>query len=224
MKKSKLFIVTLILFAMVTILIARDWRIGQIPNGEKFSCGNCHIDIQGGGPRNDFGKLVETKVTPAGHEEFWNSTLAFQDSDGDGFTNGQELGDPNGTWRPGQPNPGSSSAVSNPGDPNSVPIPADVEEKQIPTAYRLLNNYPNPFNPSTVITFEIPQSEYVTLKVFNINGQLIRTLTNENLSAGKYEKNWDGKNEIGHEVSSGIYIYRLTAGRFDHSVRMMLMK
>lgn len=224
MKKSKLFIVTVILFAMVTILIARDWRVGQIPNGEKFSCANCHVDPQGGGLRNDFGKLVETRVSPGGHEEFWNSTLAFQDSDGDGFTNGQELGDPNGTWRPGQPNPGNSSSVSNPGDPNSIPITADVAEKQIPTAYKLLNNYPNPFNPSTVITFEIPQSENVTLRVYNINGQLIRTLTDENLPAGKYEKTWNGKNEIGKEVSSGIYIYRLTAGQFDRSARMLLMK
>lgn len=221
MKKSYIYIVTLILFAMFTILIARDWRVGQIPNGEKFSCGNCHTDIQGGGLRNNFGKLVETKITPGGREEFWNSTLAFQDSDGDGFTNGQELGDPNGTWRSGQPNPGNSSAVSNPGNPLSTGV-EDVAE--IPSSYRLLNNYPNPFNPSTVITFEIPQSENVSLKVFNINGQLIRTLTNENLTAGKYEKTWNGKNEIGNEVSSGIYIYRLTAGKFDRSARMVLMK
>ena len=224
MKKSYFYITALILFAMFTILIARDWRVGLIPNGEKFSCGNCHIDIQGGGPRNNFGSLVETKVTPGGHEEFWNSTLAFQDSDDDGFTNGQELGDPNGTWRPGQPNPGNSSAVSNPGDPNSKPNPTDVTEKQIPTAYNLLNNFPNPFSPSTIIAFEIPQAENVSLKVFNINGQLIRTLTNENLPAGKFERTWDGKNEIGNEVSSGIYIYRLTAGNFNRSARMVLMK
>lgn len=221
MRKYFLYIVVLIVFATVTILLSRDWRVGQIPNGEKFSCGNCHIDPQGGGVRNNFGKLVETKVTPGGREEFWNSTLAFQDSDGDGKTNGQELGDPNGTWRPGQPNPGIFNSVSNPGNSLSTGV-EDVAE--VPSSYRLLNNYPNPFNPSTVIAFEIPQSENVSLKVFNINGQLIRTLTNENYSAGRYEKTWDGKNEIGKEASSGIYIYRLTAGKFDRSARMVLMK
>ena len=221
MKKSHLYIITLILFAMVTILIARDWRVGQIPNGENFSCGNCHINPQGGGARNKFGQAVEARVTPGGNAEFWNSALASQDSDGDGKTNGQELGDPNGIWRPGQPNPGNSSAVSNPGNPLSTGV-EDVAE--FPSSYRFLNNYPNPFNPSTVITFEIPQSENVSLKVFNINGQLIRTLTNENLPAGKYEKAWDGKNEIGKEVSSGIYIYRLSAGKYDRSARMVLMK
>ncbi len=221
MKKSFLFTITIILFAMFTILIARDWRVGQIPNGEKFSCGTCHTDIQGGGARNRFGQAVEARVIPGGRQEFWNSSLAFQDSDGDGKTNGQELGDPNGIWKPGQPNPGSFSAVSNPGDQLSTDV-NDVAE--IPSNYRLLNNYPNPFNPSTVIAFEIPQSENVSLKVFNINGQLIRTLTNENYSAGKHEKTWNGKNEFGKEVSSGIYIYRLIAGKFNRSARMVLMK
>ena len=224
MKKYFPYIVILVVFATVTILIARDWRVGQIPNGEKFSCSNCHIDPQGGGLRNNFGQLVETKVTPGGHEDFWNSTLAFQDSDDDGFTNGQELADPNGTWRPGQPNPGNSSNVSNPGDPNSKPNPTNIAEEQIPSAYKLLNNFPNPFNPSTKITFEIPQSESVSLKIFDINGKLIRTLTNEELSAGNYERTWDGKNENGRTVSSGVYIYKLTAGKFDRSARMVLMK
>lgn len=220
MKKSFLYILVLVVIT-TTIIISRPFRVSKIPNGVKFQCANCHVDPNGGGPRNNFGQAVEARVTPNGTEDFWDFSLASVDSDGDGKTNGQELEDPNGIWRTGQPNPGNLNAVTNPGDPLSTGI---EDLAVVPSSYRLLNNFPNPFNPSTIIAFEIPQNENVSLKIFNINGQLIRTLTNENLSAGKYEKTWDGKNEIGKEVSSGIYIYRLTAGKFDRSARMVLMK
>lgn len=221
MRKNLPFIIFLFAFFSVTILISRPWRPSQIPNGNKFSCSTCHLDPNGGGPRNLFGQEVEKRVVAGGTQEFWSPSLAAIDSDGDGKTNGQELGDPNGIWRPGQPNPGALSAVTNPGDPNSTAV---ENFAGVPTSYRLLNNYPNPFNPSTTIAFDIPQSENVSLKIFNINGELVRTVTNENLPAGHFEKIWDGKNENGNEVSSGIYIYRLTAGKFDRSVRMVLMK
>lgn len=224
MKNSFLYILIITVFCTVTVLVSRGWRPSQIPNGSKFSCANCHFNPGGGGPRNNFGSAVETRVTPGGQEDFWGTALASQDSDGDGFSNGQELGDPTGSWRPGQPNPGNFSSVSNPGDPNSKPPVTDVADVQIPTSYRLLNNYPNPFNPSTTISFEIPQSENVSLKIYSLNGELIRTLTEGNFSAGRFEKTWDGKNEFGKDVSSGVYIYRLIAGRFDRSARMVLMK
>lgn len=221
MKKSFLYILGLIVITTTTVIISREFRVSKIPNGTNFQCANCHINPAGGGSRNNFGQAVEAKVSPNGQENFWDASLAALDSDGDGKTNGQELGDPNGTWRPGQPNPGNSSTVSNPGNPLSTGV-EDVAE--VPSSYRLLSNYPNPFNPTTTIVFEIPQGENVSLKIYNINGELIRTVANENLPAGKYEKTWDGKNEIGKEVSSGIYIYRLTAGKFDRSARMVLMK
>lgn len=223
MKKNILFIVTLLIIFTSTILVSRGWRPSQIPNGNKFSCNTCHTN-GGGTPRNPFGKEVERRVTPGGTEDFWGPELAAIDSDGDDFTNGQELGDPNGSWRPGQLDPGNFSNVSAPGDPNSKPPITNVADIEIPTNYRLLNNYPNPFNPSTKIAFEIPQSENISLKIYSINGELIRTLANENLPAGRFEKVWDGKNDFGREVSSGIYIYRLTAGNFDRSARMVLMK
>jgi len=163
-------------------------------------------------------------VTPGGNQDFWSGQLASSDSDGDGFSNGQELQDPNGAWRTGQSNPGNSSLVTNPGDPNSKPNPTSVSDFELPTSYSLLNNYPNPFNPSTRIAFEIPQQEFVTLKVFNINGELIKTIAEENLPAGRFERTWNGKDNAGQDVSSGIYIYRLTAGKFDKSARMILMK
>lgn len=221
MKKSFLYILVLVVITTTTVIISRGFRISKIPNGAKFQCANCHVDPGGGGQRNNFGQAVEAKVTPNGQEDFWNASFAALDSDGDGKTNGQELGDPNGTWRPGQPDPGIFNSVSNPGDRLSTDV-TDITE--LPSSYRLLNNYPNPFNPTTKIAFELPQSENVSLKIYNINGELIRTVTNENLPAGHFEKVWDGKNDFGKEVSSGIYIYRLTAGKFDRSARMVLMK
>ncbi len=217
-------IIAVIVVATTTIIISREFRVSKIPNGGKFQCANCHTNPGGGGARNNFGQAVDIRVTPNGGEDFWSATLASQDSDGDGFTNGQELGDPTGSWRPGQPDPGSFSSVSNPGDFNSRPPATDVAETVMPTSYRLMNNYPNPFNPSTKIVFEIPQSENVSLRIYNINGELVRTIVNGNLPAGHYEKEWDGYNESGNSVTSGVYIYRLTAGKFDRSSRMILMK
>jgi hypothetical protein len=88
-----------------------------------------------------------------------------------------------------------------------------------PSNYSLEQNYPNPFNPSTTINFTIPNSEYVTLKVFNILGSEVATLVNENLSAGAYKYNFDAQN-----LASGVYLYELTAGSFREIKKMNLLK
>ncbi len=121
------YFLTVIFFLTITAVISRSFRVEKIPNGNKFMCGNCHLNPGGGGARNAFGKAVEARVTPGGFQDFWDSQLASIDSDGDGFSNGVELQDPEGKWRPGQPNPGNPSEVSNPGDPNSVPNVSSLE-------------------------------------------------------------------------------------------------
>jgi len=224
MKNLSRIFTAVIIFASFSILISRGWRSSQIPNGTKFDCATCHVSPGGGGPRNSFGKDVESRVSPGGQQDFWGSSLASLDSDGDGFSNGRELGDQTGSWRPGQPNPGNIANVSNPGDASSKPSTTDVANFEIPIEYKLLNNYPNPFNPATTIAFEIPQSENVTLKIYSMDGQLVKTLADGNYPAGKFQKVWNGKNEAGNNVSSGIYLYRLTAGNFNSSARMILMK
>ena len=83
-------------------------------------CNTCHTS-GGGSPRNPFGLAVEARVTPGGSQEFWGPELAALDSDGDGFTNGRELQDPNGAWRPGQAAPATALLVSKPGDASSFP-------------------------------------------------------------------------------------------------------
>lgn len=95
---------------------ARDFRVSMLPNGQVFSCANCHVNPGGGGPRNAFGQAVEQIVRGGAATPFWSATLASRDSDGDGFTNGQELGDPDGDGRPAD-----GARVTNPGLASSRP-------------------------------------------------------------------------------------------------------
>ena len=85
--------------------------------------------------------------------------------------------------------------------------------------YILYQNYPNPFNPTTTIKYSIPNSDYVTLKIYNVLGKEITTLVNNNQSAGNYEINFDASN-----LTSGIYIYQLNAGNNIQIKRMVLLK
>jgi hypothetical protein len=222
MKKILPYILLAVVVLTSTVVISQSFRVTQIPNGGINSCQNCHISALGGGTRNSFGQAVENGFLNFQGNVQWGPQLAALDSDGDGFSNGVELQDPNGTWTGGST--GDPSKVTNPGDPSSRPNPTLVEVESIPQQYKLFNNYPNPFNPSTRIAFEIPKAENVTLKIFNISGELIRTLAEEHISAGRHEKIWDGKDDSGNVVSSGIYIYRLNAGFYDRSARMILLK
>lgn len=93
-----------------------------------------------------------------------------------------------------------------------------------PVNFTLDQNFPNPFNPSTTIKFSIPQNSTVTLAIYDAMGNLVKTLTNEALAAGKHEVNWNGDNNSGTKVSSGIYFYKLTAGSFTLTRKMVMMK
>ena len=101
----------------------------------------------------------------------------------------------------------------------------DNEEISLtPNSFSLAQNYPNPFNPTTKISYSIPESESVKLAVYNINGQLIKTLVNGQKDAGSYNALWNGKDESGNSVSSGVYFYRIKAGDFTAAKRMLLVK
>lgn len=92
-------------------------------------------------------------------------------------------------------------------------------ENAIPNNYSLDNNYPNPFNPTTTITFAIPQQEYVSLKVYDVLGKEVATLVNGIKSSGKYSVSFNGR-----DLASGIYFYTLKAGNFSQTNKMMLVK
>jgi photosystem II stability/assembly factor-like uncharacterized protein len=93
-----------------------------------------------------------------------------------------------------------------------------------PAEFSLLQNYPNPFNPSTTINYSLPQNASVKLVVYDILGKEVRTLVNSREDAGRYQVQWNGLNNSGHAVSTGIYIYRINAGDFVHQKKMMFMK
>jgi len=91
-----------------------------------------------------------------------------------------------------------------------------------PKAFALGQNRPNPFNPTTVIEYVLPESAPVKLEVYNLLGQVVRTLVDEEQMAGRYSVVWDGRDDLGRELASGIYFYRLSAGKF-HAVRRMAL-
>ena len=93
---------------------------------------------------------------------------------------------------------------------------------KIPTTYALYQNYPNPFNPRTVIKYQLPEHGKVTLKIYNILGQEVRTLIDNQKNAGYHKIIWDGCNSFGSLVSTGLYFYRIEAGEF-HSIKKMLI-
>jgi hypothetical protein len=94
----------------------------------------------------------------------------------------------------------------------------------LPKAYALSQNYPNPFNPSTVIDYALPTASQVELTVFNVLGQRVAVLINGPQSAGSHTAFWDGRNDAGTSVASGLYFYRLTAGTFIQTRKMLLLK
>ncbi len=222
---KKFYIPILIVSAVsITFLTARSFRVQQVPYGSKYSCNTCHTN-GGGTPRNAFGKDVESRVSPGGNETFWGPELAALDSDGDGFTNGEELQDPNGTWKQGDPDPGDPNAVTHPGDPNDHPPIVSVQDEQVvENEFILYNNYPNPFNPTTKISFNVPFDSKLKLEIYNVRGELINTLIDAEYSPGKYEVLWNGRNENGEKVTSGIYFYRFAANGFVQTKRMVLIK
>jgi hypothetical protein len=108
-------------------------------------------------------------------------------------------------------------------------IPTDVSsdpqgQSSMPTEYSLSANYPNPFNPTTVIEFNLPKRSHVSISVYNILGQEVAKLVDEDRSAGSYTITWDGIGTAGHAVATGIYLYRMQAGEYTETKKMILLK
>ncbi len=111
MKKYNQFLaMTISVIVLSNLVHTRSYRVNQLPNGNVFSCANCHTNPNGGGARNDFGQQVSSGYLSSGNV-VCNNALATLDSDVDGNTNGEELQDPNGTWVSGTSNPGDPSLV-----------------------------------------------------------------------------------------------------------------
>ena len=101
---------------------------------------------------------------------------------------------------------------------------AEGAESETPTDFALLDNYPNPFNPTTEIRFQLPEDSHVVVRIFNTLGQEIRTLADSPYAAGFHSVRWDAADNNGNAVSSGIYLYQLKAGSFSQIKKMSLIR
>ncbi|MFQ6113390.1 MAG: FlgD immunoglobulin-like domain containing protein [bacterium] len=113
------------------------------------------------------------------------------------------------------------------GAENGVVTSVNDDVVSIPVEFSLAQNYPNPFNPSTIITYTIPQSVSLTttrLEIFNMLGQKVRTLVNEQQPSGSYSVEWNGRDDSGELLASGVYMYRLSVGEFVDIKKMSLLK
>ncbi len=107
------------------------------------------------------------------------------------------------------------------------PLELDFESTdaaELPTVYRLAGNFPNPFNPKTAISFDLPQSQFVKLEVFGTDGRRIATLLDQQMAAGHHSAVWTGRDDSGSPVASGVYFARIAAGPLQETHKMLLMK
>lgn len=100
----------------------------------------------------------------------------------------------------------------------------EIDTGELPRDFSLYQNYPNPFNPSTSISYSLPERSRVKIEVMNLLGQKVNTLVDRVQSPGKYRVDWDSTNEKGESVANGVYLYRITAGAFTDTKKMLLLK
>jgi hypothetical protein len=189
-----------------------------------------HFDIPMGGEYGDSLYLYQVSFLPSGwsfsvRDSGW---IHVPDTIGVDITHPEEIADPDtgrvifyayndqdvfaGNAEVMVYNPQPIVDVDEPGNPG------------FPISFELTQNRPNPFNPSTTIEYSLPERSQVTIEVFNVLGQRVRTLVNETKPAGIYRIEWDGVDDAGKSVSTGVYLYRLQAGDVVHTKKMLLIK
>jgi hypothetical protein len=101
-----------------------------------------------------------------------------------------------------------------------------IEEElgDVPKTYDLTQNCPNPFNPTTTIQYQLPERTHVRLTIYNVMGQRVRVLVDEPKPQGRYKVMWDGRNDAGEAVASGVYFYRMTTQGFEMTKKMVLLR
>jgi hypothetical protein len=100
----------------------------------------------------------------------------------------------------------------------------EIETESIPTEFALHENYPNPFNPTTTLRFDLPEVSDITLTIYNMLGQKVRTFNYQNTSAGYHSVTWDATNDYGEQVGAGVYLYQLQTKDFVKTRKMVLLK
>ncbi|MBE0558518.1 MAG: T9SS type A sorting domain-containing protein, partial [Proteobacteria bacterium] len=95
---------------------------------------------------------------------------------------------------------------------------------EVPSHFELAQTYPNPFNPTTEITFALPKAGLVMLEVYDLTGRVVATLVNQDLPAGTHKVMWNARNGNGQSLASGVYLYRIASGEFVATRKMVLLK
>ncbi|MCK4297780.1 MAG: T9SS type A sorting domain-containing protein, partial [Candidatus Marinimicrobia bacterium] len=108
--------------------------------------------------------------------------------------------------------------------PPTAVEPGENLVNTVPEDFMLLQNYPNPFNPETTIEYALPHASKVNISIYNVLGQKIRTLSDTKKIEGYYKVIWDGKNDRGEIVPTGIYLYVLTTDKSRFSKKMVLIR
>ena len=103
-------------------------------------------------------------------------------------------------------------------------LASNDEINQLPQAFNLYNNYPNPFNPVTTLRYDIPENSHVTITIYDMLGRQVKTLINQTQDAGYKSLIWDATNDYGKPVSAGIYLYQIQAGEYISTKKMVLLK
>ncbi|MFH1052204.1 MAG: T9SS type A sorting domain-containing protein [bacterium] len=180
--------ITILLVSVVIITssaFSRSSRVNQIPNGSINNCTNCHNNKNGDGTRSPFGIEIENNFLSNGNV-VWNAELAGIDSDGDGFTNGEELQDPLGTWKSGEPAPGNLDFVSNPGNPNSIPNTTKAETFSLKSGFFINSITPNPSNGNLNVTFHSNRDGDIEIELYDLRGKVVAKLYKGFVQAGDY--------------------------------------
>ncbi len=216
MKFISLLIVLFLFFS--ELLFSRPNRVSQIPYGEKFQCSSCHVSPNGGGQRTPFGETVNDNLgSPISTANVRWDLIFNIDSDGDGFTNGEELQDPDGQWAIGQSNPGNPELVFQPWNPNSKPTVSSVVEG-------IVNNnatiYPVPSNGVINLEYISDYFDNSRLELFNSNGNIIHT---DNMNTKIGPNNWT-INLNNQSLNSGIYYLVLRNKYFNIRKRIVFTK
>jgi len=115
-------------------------------------------------------------------------------------------------------------ALSEPVLPDNGWVLAQDDDMMIPGEFALYNNYPNPFNPTTVLDYDIPENSFVNITIYDMTGRMVKTLVNANQSAGFRSVVWDATNFVGQPVATGVYFYKIVAGDFVQMKKMVFVK
>ena len=110
------------------------------------------------------------------------------------------------------------------GPPPAAKLVAGFDDELMPEDFEFPPNYPNPFNPETTIPFAVPDLVYVSIEIYDILGQRVKTLVSDEMNVGTYSVVWNGRDDAGREVASGVYLYRIIAGEFVAKRRLLLVR